>query len=257
MTTVEPGTRVSEGMGGLAKGLKILEAFPNSDGRLTVSDAARVAKTSRASARRCLLTLSELGYLQFDGKFFRLQPRILSLARGYTDSDPLPRVGQPILSAARDLLGESVSLAVLDNDTAFFIARAEAERLVSSSVTVGARSPAYCSSTGRVLLAGLTDGQVLAYLERTDIVALTKFTQIGKNEIFAIVRKARDDGYAVSDEEMELGLLSISVPVYDSRRLLVGAMSASASSARIRSSALTKNFLPVLIEHAAKLGRAL
>jgi IclR family transcriptional regulator, pca regulon regulatory protein len=198
-----------------------------------------------------------LGYLQYDGKFFRLQPRILSLASGYSDSAPLPRVGQPILSAARDVLGESVSLAVLDGDSAFFIARAEAERLVSSGVTVGARAPAYCSSTGRVLLAGLTDEQVLAYLERTSVVVRTKYTRVDKDDIFAIVRKAREEGYAVSIEEMELGLLSIAVPVYDSRRILVGAMSASASSARVRLSSLTKKFLPVLRDHAVKLGRAL
>ena len=253
----KPPTRVPEGMAGLAKGLAILEAFSHNGGRLSVADAAQASGATRASARRCLLTLTELGYLEHDGKFYRPQPRILVLANAYSESRPLPQIARPILLAARDALGESVSLAVLEGDSAFFVARAEAERLVSSGISVGATAPAYCSATGRVLLGGLDDVQFKKYLARTKLVARTERTSTKKTAIQDIIRLSRERGYAVSDEELELGLRSIAVPVHDSRGKLVCAMSASASSARVTSNQMTSDFLPILREHAARLGKAL
>ena len=142
-------------MGGLAKGLAIIEAFSPRRTRMTVSEAAEVSGTSRASARRCLLTLTELGYLGFDGKYFRPQPRLLALSHAYSGTRSLPEIAQPFLVAARDELHESISLAVLDQDAALFVARAEAERLVTTGISLGTRIDLYCSATGRVLLAGL------------------------------------------------------------------------------------------------------
>src|SRR4051794_18290573 len=107
-------SRLPEGMGGLAKGLAILEAFTSSRTRLTISEAAEFSATSRASARRCLLTLAELGYLQYDGKFFRPQARLLALSAGYSGARALPQMAQPYLASARDKLEESISIAVLD-----------------------------------------------------------------------------------------------------------------------------------------------
>ncbi|MGH6707881.1 MAG: IclR family transcriptional regulator domain-containing protein [Bradyrhizobium sp.] len=251
------GKRLPEGMAGLAKGLAILEAFAPNSGRLTVSDAARLAGASRASARRCLLTLTELGYLEFDGKFFRPQPRLLSLSSAYSEGRSLPQVAQPILAAARDKLRESISLAILDNESAFFIARAEAERLVTTGISIGTRVALYCSATGRVLVAGWEDRQIKAYLDRTKFTARTKRTLVKKTDILGAIRKAQVEGYAVTDEELEIGLRSIAVPVTDSRGNLVGAMSASASSARVSLAQMISEFVPVLRDHAARLGRAL
>jgi IclR family transcriptional regulator, pca regulon regulatory protein len=250
-------TRVPEGMAGLAKGLAILEAFAGNKGRLTVADAARASGATRASARRCLLTLTELGYVEYDGKFFRPQPRVLSLGNAYAGGRALPQLAQPILAAARDALAESVSLAILDNDSALFIARAEAARLISSGIAIGARAPLYCSATGRVLLGGWDDEKVRAYLEHAPLVARTRHTLVKKPAILAAVRKAQKQGFAVVDEELELGLRSIAVPVFDSRRLLIGAISASAASARVSVAQMTRNFLPVLTAHAERLGKAL
>ena len=249
--------RVPEGMGGLAKGLAIIEAFSPQRTRMTVSEAAQSSGTSRASARRCLLTLTELGYLEFDGKFFRPQPRLLALSGAYSGTRSLPQIAQPFLAAARDKLHESISLAVLDRDAALFVARAEAERLVTTGISVGTRIDLYCSATGRVLLSGWDDKRLAGYLDRIRIETRTRYTLVKKAALREAVKKAAAAGYATTDQELEIGLRSIAVPVMDPRGTVVGAMSASASSARITMREMISGFAPVLRANADGLGRAL
>jgi IclR family transcriptional regulator, pca regulon regulatory protein len=249
--------RLPEGMAGLAKGLAIIETFSPRRSRLTVTEAAQSAGTSRASARRCLLTLTELGYLDFDGKFFRPQPRLLMLSAGYSGTRSLPQIAQPFLEAARNQLHESISLAVLDRESALFVARSEAERLVTTGITVGTRVDLYCSATGRVLLAAWPDARVVDYLDRTDITARTKNSVVKKAALRNAVRRARSAGYAYTDQELEAGLRSIAIPVLDIRGNVVAAMSASASSARVSLSQMVKTFVPVLRTSADGLGRVL
>jgi IclR family transcriptional regulator, pca regulon regulatory protein len=249
--------RLPEGMGGLAKGLAIIEAFSPRRTRLTVTEAAQSSGTSRASARRCLLTLTELGYLEFDGKYFRPQPRLLALSAGYSGTRSLPQIAQPFLKAARDQIHESISLAVLDGESALFVARSEAERLVTIGISVGTRIDLYCSATGRVLLTAWPDDRIAEYLERADITARTKNALVKKSALRAAVRQAKSAGYAFTDQELEIGLRSIAVPVYDMRGSVVAAMSASASSARASISQMVKSFVPVLRMSADGLGRAL
>ena len=249
--------RLPEGMQGLAKGMAILEAFSPRRTRLTVSEAAEAAATSRASARRCLLTLTELGYLEFDGKYFRPQPRLLALSAVYSGTRSLPQIAEPFLQAARDALQESISLAVPDGDTALFVARVEAERLVSTGISVGTRVDLYCTATGRVLLSAWDDDRLAAYLDRVKIQARTKWALVKKTALRDAVQTARTLGYATTDQELEIGLRSIAVPVIDSRGAMVGAMSASASSARVSMQQVIKGFLPSLRANADALGRAL
>jgi IclR family pca regulon transcriptional regulator len=227
--------RLPEGMGGLAKGLAIIEAFSPQRTRLTVSEAAEASATSRASARRCLLALSA----------------------AYSGTRSLPQVAQPFLKAARDELQESISLAVLDRDAALFVARSEAERLVTTGISIGTRIDLYCSATGRVLLSGWSDERLSAYLERTKIEARTKHSLIKKTALRDAVRNARTQGYAFTDQELEIGLRSIAIPVVDSRGAVVAAMSASASTARVSIQQMVKSFVPVLRATADALGRAL
>jgi IclR family pca regulon transcriptional regulator len=254
---VEGTGRLPEGMGGLAKGLAIIEAFSPHRTRMTVSEAAQSSGTSRASARRCLLTLTELGYLEFDGKYFRPQPRLLALSAAYSGTRSLPQIAQPFLKAARDELHESISLAVLDRDAALFVARAEAERLVTTGISVGTRIDLYSSATGRVLLSAWADERLSVYLERVKIVARTRYALVKKTALRDAVRTVRAVGYATTDQELEIGLRSIAVPVVDSRGTIVGAMSASASSARVSMQQMIRNFVPVLRANADGLGRAL
>jgi IclR family pca regulon transcriptional regulator len=261
-TAVETGTkatseRLPEGMGGLAKGLAIIEAFSSQRRRLTVSEAAGASGTSRASARRCLLTLTELGYLEFDGKYFRPQPRLLALSGAYSGARSLPQIAQPFLKTARDELHESISLAVLDRDAALFVARSEAERLVTTGISVGTRIDLYCSATGRVLLSSWDDARVEAYLDCVKPEARTRHSRVKKSVLREVVRTARSAGYATTDQELEIGLRSVAVPVIDSRGAIVGAMSASASSARVSMPQMIRTFVPVLRTNADGLGRAL
>ena len=261
-TTVDTGRkeradRLPEGMGGLAKGLAIIEAFSAQRTRMTVSDAAQASGTSRASARRCLLTLTELGYLEFDGKYFRPQPRLLALSAAYSAARSLPQIAQPFLTAARDELHESISLAVLDRDAVLFVARAEAERLVTTGISVGTRIDLYCSATGRVLLSAWSEERLSAYLDRVKIEARTKYSPVRKAALREAVRSATRQGYAFTDQELEIGLRSIAVPVTNSRGAIIGAMSASASTARISLAQMIKGFVPVLRASAEGLGRVL
>src|ERR1700739_3931066 len=198
--------RLPEGMAGLAKGLAIIEAFSPHRTRMTVSEAAPSSGTSRPSARRCLLTLSDLAYLKFDGKYFRPQPRLLALSAAYSGARSLPQIAQPFLNAARDELHESISLAVLERDAALFVARAEAERLVTTGISIGTRIDLYCSATGRVLLSGWAVERLSPYLDRVKIEARTKHSLVKKTALRDAVRDASTLGYAFTDQELEIGL---------------------------------------------------
>ncbi|MEM5454920.1 IclR family transcriptional regulator C-terminal domain-containing protein [Paraburkholderia phytofirmans] len=250
-------TRAKEGMGGLAKGLAIIEAFGANTTRMTVSDAAHLADLSRPAARRCLLTLVELGYLAHDGKFFTPLPRMLRLGGAYLSTSSLPQIAQPLLASARDRLQESVSLAVLDEGYSVFIARAEAVRIVSTGVKLGGRLPAYCSATGRVLLGGLPEQQMRAHLESVPMKRLTNRTVANLDGVLKAIRRATEDGYAISDEELEIGMSAMAVPVKNSAGQIVAALSVSVFSGRVSIETLRENFLPTLRETAGRVQRSL
>jgi IclR family pca regulon transcriptional regulator len=254
---MEPTPRPVEGMAGLAKGLAIIEAFGPSRRQLSISEAAQLTATSPASARRCLLTLQALGYLSFDGKFFRPTPRMVRLGAAYLETAPLSLLARPHLIAAREELGESISLAVLESDESVFIARADAERIVSAGVRLGARLPAHASATGRVLLAGLPDDQVDEVLARADLTGTTTRSLVDADAIRLRIRRARDEGVAYTDEELETGIRTMAVPVRDSSGQVQAAMSAAAFASRVTLQDMAATFLPVLREHAGRLGRML
>ncbi|MDV7085709.1 MULTISPECIES: IclR family transcriptional regulator [Rhodococcus] len=255
--SVKGAARAPEGMAGLAKGLAVIEAFGIRHPQLTVTDAAQRTNTSRAAARRCLLTLVELGYLTHDNGNFRPTPRMLRLGGAYLDTAPLPQLAQPQLVEARDALGESVSLAVLEDGCSLFVARAEAARIVATGVRVGAKLPAHSSATGRVLLAGLPDTQLDDYLRECHPQPRTPKTLTDVDAISERILTARESGVACTDEEIELGMLSIAVPVRTARGETVAAMSVSASTARTTLHDIREAAVPVLNKYAARLGRLL
>lgn len=249
--------RAGEAMGGLAKGMAILEAFASGRPRLRIADAAAATGTTRAAARRCLRTLVELGYVQQDGVNFCPTPRLVRLASSYLDADPLPALARPHLRAASDELGESVSIAVLDDGTSLFVARAEAAHIVLASVRVGSALPACGSATGRVLLAGLRDDEVDHHLETCQPVVRTPMTVVDKGALRSLVLAARRNGYACTDEELELAMRSVAVPVLDSRGHTRAALSSSAFSVRSSLQTMINTFVPVLTRHAGAIGRML
>lgn len=246
-----------EGMAGLAKGLAVLEAFSRANPRLTISEAARLTGLNRAVARRCLRTLVELGYLTDDGKYYAPTPRMLRLGDTYLESSALPQLARPHLAAVREALQESASLAVYQDGEALFVARSEVVRVVNTGVRTGATLPAYASATGHVLLAGLTEPELAAYLDGVRPVARTPKTPTRKAEIRARVDRARVERVAFTDEELEDGLRSLAVPVQDSRGRTIAAMSVSVMAGRVSLDRLHRDFLPVLRDQADRLGRIL
>jgi IclR family transcriptional regulator, pca regulon regulatory protein len=248
--------RTSEGMGGLAKGLAIIEAFATY-GVLNIADAARASGATRAAARRCLITLTELGYVELSGREFRPLARLRKLGGATSKRDQLARLAQPILERGRDELAESVSLAVLDDDKSFFIARAEAEHIVSTGVRIGAHLPAYCSATGRVLLSQFTDKEILKRLGQKPLPQRSVRTLIKPTDILIQIRSVREKGYAISDEELALGIRALAAPVPGPNGEIVAAVSVSAASARVRTSDLRRRFLPVLQSCARMLAEAI
>jgi IclR family pca regulon transcriptional regulator len=250
------GSRAPERMAGLAKGLEIIEEFGRGATQMTVAEAAHAAGISRAAARRCLLTLGDLGFLAYDGKFFSPTPRLGRLGTAYLDTAPMPALARPHLANARDALGESVSLAVLDEGWSLFVARAEAERIVSAGVRVGARVPAYCSATGRVLLAALSEEALDRYLEG-NFERRTALTVVNPKELRRLVGTVRAQGVAFVDEELELGLRALATPVKNSDGQTLAAMSVSTSTARATVEEMRQHFLPALRVQAERLGRML
>jgi IclR family transcriptional regulator, pca regulon regulatory protein len=249
--------RSKEGMAGLAKGLAIIEAFGASTTRMTVSDAAHYAELSRPAARRCLLTLVDLGYLAHDGKFFTPLPRMLRLGSAYLSTSSLTQIAQPLLAKARDELQESISLAVMDEGHSVFIARAEAIRIVSTGVKLGGRLPAYCSATGRVLLSSSSEEEINRHLAATPMKPLTARTLVTPAAVLQAIRRAAEDGYAISNEELEIGMSAMAVPVRNRSGEIEAALSVSVFSGRISVKELEEKFLPVLRSVAVRLQRAL
>jgi IclR family transcriptional regulator, pca regulon regulatory protein len=216
-----------EYLAGLEKGLSIIEAFSADEGGLNVARAAELAGISRASARRCLRTLQLLGYAEHDGKRFRLAPRALRLGHAYLASTPLARVIQPVIEAASERTKHSMSVGLLDDTQVVVIARAYVQRSLSGGLGVGSWLPAYCSANGRVLLSALPDGRVEAILKRTSRVRLTKRTRVGVLEIMSEIALIRERGYAANEEEVELGLSTIAVPVRNRSGNIIASMSLS------------------------------
>jgi IclR family pca regulon transcriptional regulator len=243
-------------MGGLAKGLAIIEALATR-GVLNVADAARASNITRAAARRCLITLTELGYVEHSGREFRPLPRLRRLGGITTPRDRIAQLAEPLLKRARDELAESVSLAVLDDDRPLFIARAEAVHILSTGVRVGAHLPGYCSATGRVLLSQFSDAVITRRIGRKPFPPRTPHTITKLAPLLVEIQAVRKRGYAISDEELELGMRALAVPVAGAGNEIVAAISVSAASARVRAADLRNHFLPVLQSCSKALSEAI
>lgn len=245
--------RETDFIGGFAKGLRVIEAFGEDQPRLSIADVSKITGLDRATARRCLLTLAELGYAEYDGKFFMLLPRILRLGHAYLSSTPLPTIIQPHLDRLADIVGESASASVLDGTEIVYIARASQMRVMSINLMAGSRLPAYCASMGRVLLAWLHEHEARALLERTERQKLTPFTKTEIGLVMTELSLIRGQGYAINDQELELGLRSIAVPVFNHRGTIVAALNIGAPVAHVETSDLVRRFLPVMLQIQSEL----
>jgi IclR family transcriptional regulator, pca regulon regulatory protein len=237
----------------LARGLSVIEAFEGHTEGQTVADISRSTGLSRAAARRSLITLQLLGYVESSGRTYRLKTRVLTLGFSYLSSNSLPAIVQPTLEHITELVHESSSLGVLEGEQVVYIGRSTAKRVMSVGLSVGSRLPAYCTSLGRVLLAALPEAELAAYLQVTHVKALTPKTITDKQLLGDIIRSVRSDGFAITDEELELGLRSIAVPVKTHQNKVVAAMNIGVQAARVSAAEMIHRFLPILQENAAML----
>ncbi|WP_236617752.1 IclR family transcriptional regulator domain-containing protein [Sphingobium ummariense] len=241
-------------MQSLARGLAVLEAFSDHGSDQTISRLTEHTQLPRSVVVRCLHTLVQLGYLEQQEKSYRPRPRVLRLADAFLSDRSLPAIAQPILEELRDELSESCSLGVLEGDEIIYAARASQSRIMAVSLHVGSRLPAWCTSMGRVLLASLPVEQREA-LVPSCLAALTPNTQTDRRELLKEITAVARQGYAVVDQELELGLRSIAVPVVDKLGVTVAALNAGTNAFDRSADELLDTFLPVLRAGAVKLSR--
>ncbi|WP_033342492.1 IclR family transcriptional regulator domain-containing protein [Catenuloplanes japonicus] len=237
----------------LERGLAVIRAFDAAHPELTLSEVARICDLTRAAARRFLLTLTDLGYVHTDGRLFRLSPRVLELGYAYLSSISLPEVAEPHLERLAAEVHESSSVSVLDGDDVVYVARVPTSRIMTVSINVGTRFPAYVTSMGRVLLAAVPAGVLDDYLARVELRRLTSRTITDAARLRAELARVQAQGYAIVDQELEEGLRSMAVPVRDRHGGVVAAVNVSVHASRTSTDALRRDLLPPLLAAAARI----
>lgn len=230
----------------LARGLSVIRAFSGRDEQMTLADLAKVVNLPRATVRRCLLTLEALGYVEARGRLFRLAPQVLTLAQAYLSSSLLPRVTLPFLERMSEELGESCSASVLHDEQVIYVARSTRKRLASLHRDVGTRLPAHCTSMGRVLLASLSDRDLDAYFKRSTRERFTRFTVVEEARLREILVETQRREFCLVDQELELDLRSIAVPVRSASGRIVAALNVSTQASRTNKRQMLDGFLPVM-----------
>lgn len=241
----------------LARGLRVITAFDRDRRELTLSDVAKLVDLPRASVRRTLHTLIQLGYVETDERLFRLTPRILSLASAYLLSNPIVDVLQPAVERVSIQVKEACSAAVLDGSDMVMIAHASPHRVINVSAQIGLRLPAVSSSLGRVVLASMDDKELDRFLGNAQLRKLTAQTVTNKSELRKAIQAIRKDGHSLVDQEVEVGFRSISVPVKRIDGRTVAALNIGVHSERVALETMRDVFLPKLRETAAALQRQL
>lgn len=245
-------------MTSLARGLAVIHAFQERKRQLTIAQISHRTEIPRAAVRRCLHTLIKLGYATTDGRTYSLLPKVLTLGHAYLSSTPLAVTAQPILDRLSDQLHEACSMATLEGDEVLYVARsATPQRLISVDLSVGSRLPAYCTSMGRILLAALDDAALTEYLEHANLQIKTSRTLHTPEAIRASIDEIRQKGWVIIDQELEVGLRSLAVPLKDSAGQVLAALNVGTSAGRVSRQELETRFLPVLMEASKELSTRL
>ena len=243
-------------MTSLARGLIVIQAFTQQTPMMTISQLSVRTGLSRAAVRRCLYTLTKLGFAGAeDGQRYALRPRMLSLSHTYTTSSALSTAAQPILERMSTTFKESFSVATLDGDEIVYIARTVVpSRVMAVDLHIGSRLPAYCTSMGRVLLAYLPPEQLEQYLARAELTPHTTRTVTSAEKLRLALRTVRRLGYALVDQELEVGLRSLAVPVYAPNGRVVATVNLSGNAPRMPVFDMQSHFLAPLRNAASELG---
>jgi len=239
-----------------ARGLSVIRSFSAQTPSQTLAEIARATGLARATARRLLFTLEDLGYVRQRDARYMLTPRVLDLGYAYLSSLNIQSIAQPYLESFGEKLGEASSVAVLDDTDVIYVARVPARRIMAVSIGLGSRFPAFQTSMGRVLLAELANDDVVDRYERSDHSRRTEHTVKNAAELLARLDDVRRDGWAMVDQELEIGLRSLAAPLADTTGV-VAAVNVSTHAGRTSIDELMDRFLPALLDTARSIEAAL
>lgn len=245
--------RPEEFVQSLERGLSVINSFSRENPKQTLSEVAGRTGLTRATSRRVLLTLHELGYVDQNGRAFSLTPKVLDLGYSFLSSFQVVEVAQPSMERLVDAVHESSSMSVLDGAEIVYVARVPTTRIMTIALALGSRLPAYPTSMGRVLLSGLSDDDLREYISRTTFEKLTPNTITDPRKFRSIVSKVRSDGFALVDQELEEGVRSIAAPIRNSRGDVIAAMNLSCHASRVDVDRMLEEFQPRLLEAASEI----
>ncbi|HEX6220991.1 MAG TPA: IclR family transcriptional regulator C-terminal domain-containing protein [Acidimicrobiia bacterium] len=237
----------------LERGLAVINSFSRDRQTQTLSEVAQQAGLTRATARRILLTLAELGYVSQSGRGFALTPRVLDLGYSFLSSFRVVELAQQPMERLVDEVKESSSMSILDDTEIVYVARVPTTRIMTIALALGSRLPVYPTSMGRVLLAGLSDDEVSEYLSKTELIQLTPHTVTDPSELRDTLDEVRSRGYALVDQELEEGVRSIAAPITNSRGEVIAAMNISCHASRVTVARMKSEFKPRLLSTAREI----
>jgi IclR family transcriptional regulator, pca regulon regulatory protein len=252
---LEASERETDFVQSLQRGLAVIRAFDAENPALTLSDVAKITGLARAAARRFVLTLVELGYMRADGRLFRLSPRVLELGRPYLATLTLPEIATPHLRDFVDDVSESSSVGTLDGNDIVYVAHVSAKRIMSVSVPLGTRDPAFATSLGRVLLAGQSDEALAEAVESERLPRITEATIVDPEALLAELRQVRAQGWALVDQELEEGLRALAVPLHDEQGEVIASVNVAVHVTRWSIDRIHDELLPRLLAAASAIER--
>jgi IclR family transcriptional regulator, pca regulon regulatory protein len=252
--TLKPGDNYVQSF---ARGLEVIRSFSAAAPRQTLTEVAGSVGLTRAGARRILLTLQTLGYVESDGKLFALTPRILDLGFAYLSSMPIWNRAEPVMETLVQQVQESCSAAVLDDTDIVYVLRVPTHKIMRISLGIGSRLPAWCTSMGRLLLTDLDDEVLRARLEASSIAPLTRHTVTDIDTLVAKVQQARRQRWCLVNQELEEGLVSIAAPIVDRGGRMVAALNISGQANRTSPKVMQETMLPALMGAAQEISRLL
>ncbi len=240
-----------------ARGLEVIRSFSAQAPQQTLSEVAERTGLTRAGARRILLTLQTLGYVESDGRLFRLTARILDLGFAYLSSMPIWNLAEPVMEALVEQVKESCSAAVLDGTDIVYVLRVPTHKIMRNTLGVGSRLPAYCTSMGRVLLADLPDEELIRRLKASRPKALTKHTVTELDALLAKVQQVRRQGWCLVNQELEEGLISLAAPISNRAGRTIAALNISGQANRTNAKVAQEKLLPALLQAARTISQRL
>jgi len=255
--SAEPRKHGKDFIESLARGLDVIQAFSADAPEMTLAEVAKKTGLSAASARRALLTLCDLGYVGVNGKRFVLRAKVLSLGAAYVSSMNLRDVADGFLQSVADHFHDAASLALREGDQVLYVSHVSSDRVIRFKARVGYLLPAYATSLGRVLLAHETDAEQDRFLGSVRFEAYTSQTTVDREELRSILRRVREEGFSLVQDQLEYGVVAVAVPVRDKSGSVVAAINCSSLTSRVEPAEMARTRVPLLQDAALQISDAL